>query len=174
MHFDAIEPNPALKDNRKASRIYHQGSQGHKAQPFSPLSRKRVFETHLCNGEDGLSDSTQAAAKAQHRLRRFPRYRFDVRVQVSVFREGLTSTCWGRASELGQDGIGATLSGQLQAGEVVSLEFPIPLPPHEMKLRAVARYSDGLRCGFEFLVVTEEQRLLLRQVCVVLANASAQ
>jgi hypothetical protein len=41
-----------------------------------------------------------------------------------------------------------------------------------MKVRAVVRYSDGLRCGFEFLVVTEEQKQMLHQVCVVLANAS--
>ncbi len=105
-------------------------------------------------------------------MRRFSRYRFDVRVQVSVFREGHTTAYWGRTNELGQDGIGATLSGELQAGEVVSLEFPIPLPPHVMKVRAVVRYSDGLRCGFELLVVTEEQREILRQVCVVIANAS--
>jgi len=105
-------------------------------------------------------------------LRRFPRYRFDVRVQVAVFRDGLTTTCWGRTNELGFDGIGATLSGALQAGEVVSMQFPIPLPPHVMKVRAVVRYSDGLRCGFEFLVMTGEQKLMLRQVCVVLANAS--
>ncbi len=88
-----------------------------------------------------------------------------------MFREGRTSTCWGRTSELSLDGIGATLSGELRIGEVVSLEFPIPLPPHVIKVRAVVRYSDGLRCGFEFLVVTDEQRLLLREVCVVLANA---
>jgi hypothetical protein len=117
-----------------------------------------------------LSNSTQAAAK--QRKRRFPRQRFDVRIQVSVFREGETTTCWGRTSELGQDGIGATLSGELHSGEVVSLEFPIPLAPHIVKLRAIVRYCDGLRCGFEFLVMTEEQRMMLRQVCVVLSNAS--
>jgi hypothetical protein len=105
-------------------------------------------------------------------MRRFSRYRFDVRIQVSVFRDGQTATCWGRTSELSLDGIGATLSGEFQPGEVVSMEFPIPLAPHVMKVRAVVRYSEGLRCGFEFLIVPEEQRLLLRQVCVVLANAS--
>jgi len=122
--------------------------------------------------EAGLSDHAQATSKAQRRLRRFSRYRFDVRIQLSVFRDGLITRCWGRTSELGEDGIGATLSGEVQAGEVVSLEFPIPLAPHVMKVRALVRYSDGLRCGFEFLVVTDEQRLMLRQVCVVLANAS--
>lgn len=119
-----------------------------------------------------LSDHGQAAANAQRRLRRYTRYRFDVRIELSVFRDGQTVTCWGRTSELGQDGIGATLSGELQTGEVVSLEFPIPTPPHLMKVRAVVRYSQGLRCGFEFLVVTDEQRVMLRQVCVVLSNAS--
>lgn len=117
-----------------------------------------------------MSDHAPAAAKACQR--RFSRYRFDARIQVSVFREGLTATCWGRTSTLGQDGIGATLSGELRAGEVVSLEFPIPLPPHIMKLRAVVRYSEGLSCGFEFLVMTGEQKLMLHQVCVVLSNAS--
>ncbi len=119
-----------------------------------------------------MSDPSQTTAKEHQRRRRFSRYRFDVRIQVSVFREGQTTTYWGRTSELGQDGIGATLSGELKAGEVVSLEFPIPLPPHLIKLRAVVRYSNGLRCGFEFLVVTDEQRLAMRQVGVVLANPS--
>ena len=117
-----------------------------------------------------MSDHAQTGSKA-HR-RRFSRHRFDVRIEVSVFREGLTTAYWGRTSVLGQDGIGATLSGELQAGEVVSLEFPIPLPPHVMKLRAVVRYSEGLSYGFEFLVVTSEQKLMLHQVCVVLTNAS--
>jgi hypothetical protein len=119
-----------------------------------------------------LSDHEPSAAKTQRLQRRFSRSRFDARIQVAVFRDGVTTNCWGRTSELSMDGIGATLSGELQVGEVVSLEFPIPLPPHVIKLRAVVRYSDGLRCGLQFLVVTNEQKLLLREVCVVLANAS--
>lgn len=107
---------------------------------------------------------------AKERQRRFFRYRYDVRIQASVFRDGVTTTLWGRTSELAQDGLGATLSGELQVGEVVSLEFPISLPPHVLKMRAIVRYSEGLRCGFEFLVVTDPQREALRQVCVVLSN----
>ena len=119
-----------------------------------------------------LNQPSQAAGTDQRRKRRYARHRFDVRVQLTVFREGHVLSFWGRTNELGQDGVGATLSGELLAGEVVSLDFPIPLPPHLMKVRAVVRYSDGLRCGFEFLVVPDEQKELLRQVCVVLANAS--
>ncbi len=95
-----------------------------------------------------------------------------MRIQVAVFREGLTINCWGRTKELGEDGIGATLCRELQIGEVVSLEFSVPLPPHIVQVRALVRYSDGLRCGFEFLVMTEEQKLLLHQVCVALTGES--
>jgi hypothetical protein len=119
-----------------------------------------------------LSDHEPSAAKTQRAHRRFSRSRFDARIQGSVFRDGVTINFWGRTSELSLDGIGATLSGELRVDEVVSLEFPIPLPPHVIKVRAVVRYSDGLRCGLQFLIVTDEQRLLLREVCVVLANAS--
>jgi hypothetical protein len=119
-----------------------------------------------------LTGPSHATAKSKRRFRRFPRYRFDARIQVSVFRDGVTITCWGRTNELGQDGIGATVSGELQSGEVVSLEFPIPLPPEKIKLRAVVRYNDGLRCGFEFLVLTDEQRMLMQQICGSLTTAS--
>jgi hypothetical protein len=40
-----------------------------------------------------------------------------------------------------------------------------------MKVRAVVRYRNGLRCGFEFLVLSDEQKSTLHQLCVVLANA---
>jgi PilZ domain len=118
-----------------------------------------------------LGDEGQPVVRTK-RQRRFSRYPFDVRIQVSVFREGETTTLWGRTSELGLDGLGATLSGELHIGEVVSLEFPIPIEPNLTKLRAVVRYSQGLLCGFEFLVVTAAQKLTLRQLCVMLANAS--
>jgi hypothetical protein len=133
---------------------------------------ERRSNTEAGRWRSELSNRGQATAKAHEKMRRFSRHRFDARIQVSVFRQGLTTTCWGRINELGQDGVGATVSTELQAGEVVSLEFPIPLAPHVVKLRAVVCYCDGLRCGFEFLVMSNEQRLTLRQVCVVLANVS--
>ncbi len=106
------------------------------------------------------------------KMRRFKRYRYDVRMQASVFREGANNELWGRTSEVGLDGIGATLTGELKTGEVVSLEFPLPFAPLVMKVRAIVRYSDGLRCGFEFLVVTNHQRETMRRLAEVLENAS--
>lgn len=118
-----------------------------------------------------MAKSNQDAEHGYKHRRRFPRWRFDARIQVSVFRQGITTLLWGRTNELGADGVGATLSGELTTGEVVGMEFPIPVAPFVMKVRAIVRYSQGLRCGFEFLVVTSEQKDTLRLTCEVLANS---
>jgi PilZ domain len=101
--------------------------------------------------------------------RRFPRYNLDVKMGVSVFRTGSIFSLWGRSTELGMDGIGATLTGDLESGEVVSLEFPLPLSANPLKMRAIVRYRQGLHYGFEFLTLSPEQRTLLERVCGILA-----
>jgi PilZ domain-containing protein len=117
---------------------------------------------------------TSAAPKKRvvRNTRRFPRYSLDIRISVQVFRAGEVSYFWGRTTEVGYDGIGGTLTGDLEPGEVVSMEFPLPLCPYPIKLRAIVRYRDGLHYGFEFLTVTSEQRLALHRACEMLAAES--
>jgi PilZ domain-containing protein len=102
--------------------------------------------------------------------RRFPRYAIDVRLQVKMFQDGEFRTCWGRSTEMGQDGIGATLTGSLENGEIVTLEIPLPLTPYPIKVRAIVRYRQGLRYGFEFLTLNDAQRDTIRRVCDYLAT----
>jgi len=102
--------------------------------------------------------------------RRFPRFALDVRLQVRMFQEGEFRACWGRSVEIGQDGIGATLTGSLQTGEIVMLEIPLPLTPYPIKVRAIVRYCQGLRYGFEFLTMNEAQRDTIQRVCQYLAS----
>lgn len=118
-----------------------------------------------------MSTNPQAAGKSYERLRRFSRHEFDARVDATVFRHGSKVECWARTHEIGQDGLGATFSGELQVGEVVSLKFPVPVRPHVLKLRAVVRYREGLRCGLEFLILSKEQKTMLSEVCAVLPKA---
>ena len=113
-----------------------------------------------------------AADKSGPNARRYPRFAIDARMQVRMFQSGEFQTCWGHSTELGQDGIGATLTGELQTGEIVSLEIPLPLSAYPLKVRAVVRYRDGLRYGFEFLTLNPTQRDMLRRVCEVLATKS--
>jgi hypothetical protein len=102
--------------------------------------------------------------------RRFPRFLIDVRLQVKMFQAGEFRSCWGRSTELGQDGIGATLTGNLEPGEIVTLEIPLPLSPYPIKVRAIVRYCQGLRYGFEFLTLNDGQRDTIQRVCQYLAT----
>lgn len=100
--------------------------------------------------------------------RRFPRYQLDVRMLVHIFRAGVNSTIWGRSTMLGKEGIGGTLTGDLELGEVVGLEFTLPLFPHPVKLRAIVRYKNGFQYGFEFLAVDDVQQQAIQRACDIL------
>jgi hypothetical protein len=98
-------------------------------------------------------------------LRRYPRYPVDIRVAVKVFRPEAALELWGRSIELGQDGIGITLTGQLEPGEVATLELTLPSSGTPLRLRALVRYRDGLRHGFEFLARDGAQHELILKSC---------
>jgi hypothetical protein len=102
------------------------------------------------------------------RVRRFPRYQFDAKIKAHAFRDGETLDVWGRSTELGLDGIGGTLTGELEPGDVVTIELPLPLSPYPLKLRAIVRYRQGLRHGFEFLAISQADRDALARVCEML------
>jgi PilZ domain len=122
-------------------------------------------------GADASTVSSATTPGEKHTYtRRFPRFVIDVRLQVKMFQEGEFRSCWGRSTEMGQDGIGATLTGSLETGEIVTLEIPLPLTPYPIKVRAIVRYRQGLRYGFEFLTLNDAQRDTIRRVCQYLAT----
>ncbi len=123
------------------------------------------------SGSDSTSSTaaTTPGSKSQY-TRRFPRFTIDVRLQVKMFQAGEFRSCWGRSTEMGQDGIGATLTGSLEPGEIVTLEIPLPLTPYPIKVRAIVRYRQGLRYGFEFLTLNDHQRDTIHRVCEYLAT----
>ena len=102
-------------------------------------------------------------------VRRYPRFALDVRVQVRMFQNGAFLNCWGRSTEFGQDGIGATLTGELEKGEIVSLDIPLPFSPYPLQVRGIVRYRQGLRYGFEFLTLSPAQRHTIGRVCEILS-----
>lgn len=106
--------------------------------------------------------------KSSRTMRQFPRFQLDVRMLVHVFRDGNMSTVWGRSTSLGREGIGATLTGEMDIGEVVGLEFTVPLSPHPVKLRAIVRYKNGFQYGFEFLAVDGKQRDAIQRALDIL------
>jgi hypothetical protein len=127
--------------------------------------KKARAATASATGGTGKRTADKFAVK-----RRFPRFTLDARLQVKMFQDGEFKSCWGRSTEIGQDGIGATLTGSLTTGEIVTLEIPLPLTPYPIKVRAIVRFCQGLRYGFEFLTMNESQRDTVRRVCQYLAT----
>lgn len=89
---------------------------------------------------------------------------------MQLFRKGEVISLWGRTNEMGRDGIGATLTGQLETGEVVTMELLLPRSTRPIKIRALVRYRDGLRHGFEFLALTQDQRRMVDDACSMLSD----
>jgi PilZ domain-containing protein len=116
-----------------------------------------------------MTDVVPKHKLAGRRMRKFTRYRVNLRITVDIFRSGKKSSLWGRSNEFGEDGVGATLTGEIEAGEVVALELTVPAAAAPLKIRAVVRYRDGLRHGFEFLTKTPAQADLIRRICEHLA-----
>jgi PilZ domain len=112
--------------------------------------------------------ATGSEKKTSRKMRRFPRYQLDGRMLVHVFRAGVNSTIWGRSTMIGREGVGGTLTGDLEIGEVVGIEFHVPLCAQAVKLRAIVRYRNGFQYGFEFLAIDPQQREAIQRACDIL------
>lgn len=95
--------------------------------------------------------------------RRIPRYPVAVPVDVTVLRSGSASSIPGRSLDIGEGGVAAVLAAELQTGEWVAVEFQLPNVGHSLQTKAVVRHHNQLRCGFEFLGLSRDQRVMIRQ-----------
>jgi TonB family protein len=59
--------------------------------------------------------------------------------------------------------VAAVLAAELQTGEWVAVEFQLPNVGHSLQTKAVVRHHNQLRCGFEFLGLSRDQRVMIRQ-----------
>ena len=94
--------------------------------------------------------------------RRVPRFQVQAPLDVTVLRSGVPDTVPGRSLNVCERGIAAVLAAELAAGEVVGIEVRLPLVSDPLRVRAMVRYQDKLRCGLEFLGLTAEQRSGIR------------
>ena len=94
--------------------------------------------------------------------RRIPRYPVAVPVDVTVLRSGAPNSIPGRSLDIGEGGVAAVLAAELQTGEWVAVEFQLPNAGHPLQTKAVVRHYNQLRCGFEFLGLSRDQRYMIR------------
>jgi PilZ domain len=102
--------------------------------------------------------------------RRFERYRTEIPVIVRVLGQDGYVRIHGRCFEIAENGLGAVITSEFGAGEMVSLEFSIPGEP-EMVVRAVVRHRMGFLHGFEFVGLLPEQHEQIKAYCRTLHQA---
>lgn len=94
--------------------------------------------------------------------RRAVRYQVQAPLDVTVLRSGIPDTLPGRAVNLGERGFAAVLAGEVQPGETVGVEIRLPQKADPLRLRALVKYYDRLRCGMEFVGLTAAQQDTIR------------
>jgi hypothetical protein len=83
--------------------------------------------------------------------RRYARYRTELPVIVKMLGKDGYVRIHGRCFEIAEAGLGAVISSELTAGEMVTLEFSIPEISEVFVMRAVVRHRMGFLHGFEFV-----------------------
>jgi thymidylate synthase ThyX len=96
--------------------------------------------------------------------RRYARYRTEMPLIVRVLGQDGYMRIHGRCFEIAENGLGAVITSEFSAGEMVSLEFCIP-GSSEMVLRAVVRHRMGFLHGFEFVGLLPEQCDQIKAYC---------
>jgi len=103
--------------------------------------------------------------------RRIARYRTEIPLIVRVLGQDGYIRVHGRCFEIAEGGLGAVITSEFGAGEMVSLEFTLPTSPELQVVRAVVRHRMGFLHGFEFIGLLPEQRELIKTYCRTLQPA---
>ena len=91
-----------------------------------------------------------------------PRYPVNVALDVIVLRSGVPENLPGRCTDLSEGGVGGMVAGELAAGQQVAVELRLPNVGVPVRARALVRYQGRLRCGFEFVGLSVDQREMIR------------
>jgi hypothetical protein len=113
----------------------------------------------------GATEHTGDLWRDPRHRRRFQRYEFSGRVLVS--KADRSNSTWGLCSDLGEGGLGATIVGELAAGDSVWLHLTFPGINRSIDIRTIVRYRDLHHCGFEFLTLNESQQQAIRESCQI-------
>jgi len=96
------------------------------------------------------------------RERGFARHPIIVPLDLIALRSGVPENLPGRCTDISEAGVGAVVAGELAAGQPVAVELRLPNVAVPVRARALVRYQSRLRCGFEFVGLSVEQREMIR------------
>jgi PilZ domain len=112
-----------------------------------------------------------SSSDAHSKQRRSPRFPFDSLVRVTAVRPRNEPRLWGRSTDLCREGIGVTIRGELTPEELVTMQIPLS-STKPMNVRALVRYCNQGRCGFEFVDLRNQQHEAIEAACEKLSKTS--
>ncbi len=110
-------------------------------------------------------ESSPIQQESGEALRRWTRYKIDVRLKISFPGDSKQGPAFGRANSLSRGGIGAYIPVSIPVGTTVSLEMTFPYSSTEARLEAVIKTCEGFRYGLEFVRVPDEIQAMLVKNC---------
>ncbi|HEX8818012.1 MAG TPA: PilZ domain-containing protein [Terriglobales bacterium] len=102
--------------------------------------------------------------------RRFPRFRAQLNMTVTVLGPDGSFDVHGLCNEISEGGIGCIIGRELSVGELVTLALRFSPADPPTSLRAIVRWRDRLRHGLEFFMPSAEQSAALRAFCTRLSS----
>lgn len=115
----------------------------------------------------GVLKIAQTGEQSEYAVRRrFPRYRTNLPVRI---RDRQQRTLDGWCFVIAEGGLGAHLPEPISEGSIVQLVLALSAYSTPLKVLAVVRHQLDRQHGFEFLSLTEDERLSVRQFCNELA-----
>ena len=116
-----------------------------------------------------MSTAAQVARRVEGQViekdlvpRRNPRFPIAIPVDITVLRSGVPDNVPGRSLDLGEGGLALILAGELRRGEAVGIEFQLPNLSSAVQAKAMVRHEAQLRCGLEFIGLSDEQQAMIR------------
>lgn len=132
---------------------------------ISRLRRQLANQIGMMSALEALKPASPLDQVGRKDRRRTPRHPFDQRVKVKATSPGREGLFFGRIIDISPYGLAAVLSGSLERGDKVSLEFSAGAGSPTLNLTAVIRYANGFRHGLEFLGVSAIELEHLRRAC---------
>ena len=93
-------------------------------------------------------------------VRRWKRYRVDLRVKFLYWKDGAKATIFGQGSDVSEGGMAAYVPAEMTVGDNVDLEMVLPYAASKepVAIKAIIRNRNGFRYGLEYVLVTESVR----------------
>jgi TonB family protein len=107
-----------------------------------------------------MSAATALALEKPRRL--FQRHPISIPLDLIALRSGVPENVPGRCTDISEAGVGAIVAGEFVPGQQVAIELRLPNVGVPVRVRALVSYQSKLRCGFEFVGLSFEQREMIR------------